>query len=116
MPETELELQLLCGFPGVLQEPLKHVATVGGVAANAEFGIGRVQAQRNIRDGEAGSVHAGIVEHETPVLVVGPSWNTVDVDLIEVVLSCAFKVAAEFDRVVSLDQREVVVDLPDRSR
>src|SRR5262249_3518130 len=113
--QTEFEAQFRSYFPGILGEPLEHVATIGGERPDADLRIRGEQAQGGGRHIQARPPGAVIAELKTPVLVVGPARNARYVDLIKVVLTRSLEEGAELEGVVPMDFRYVVREIINRA-
>ncbi len=123
--KTEVEREILPDLPGILREALPHVGTKDGVSTVADFRVGIEQTKRRVGDAGAGrrpskswahEIATAVTEGELPILVVGASGTSRDVDLVVVVFARALKRAPEFQSVVSFDPREALRSIVDRSR
>ena len=67
-------------------KPFLHVTSIGRIGAVPEFRIVSIHPERQRPQiAVTGAARTVSPEHETPVLVVGSTGDTVDVDLVEVI-------------------------------
>lgn len=111
MTNADFALQAAVHSPGVLGEPTERVGAIRREGAVANLGEGGEQAQSSIADSESGASGTVIREYEASVLIVGPTWDAGDVDLVKVILSLSIERGAELEGVIPLDVGQVVGDL-----